>query len=214
MVDGLHVMLELRSGEYIVLDRVATAMWDALVAGGSGRIDELAERFAVEPAEIAADLARFADDCLARGLLATTRPTGTTVRTFDRMSRLPLPFLAWRSLIRAQRALSKGRFHDLYQRAARQAKPQGERLPRAEVERARAAFRRAENFIALKSAPRDCLPRSLGLYTYLLSLGIPATHHIGVERFPFNAHAWVETEDGVWFDDEDYVRTFTVLATL
>lgn len=213
LVDGLYVMLELRSGEYIVLDRVATAMWDILLCDKGAGVDELAARFGVEPSEIAEDLAAFADNCVAGGLLATEPPAPGPAKRTARAPRLPLTLLAWRSLRRAQLALDAGRFHDLYMRLAQRAKPQGT-LTEGELARVRAAFRRAENFIMLKAAPRDCLPRSLGLYSYLNSLGIAADHHIGVERFPFNAHAWVESAEGIWFDDVDYVRAFTALATL
>lgn len=41
---------------------------------------------------------------------------------------------------------------------------------------------------------RDCLPRSLAVYLLLRRGGIPATFHIGVRRYPFGAHAWVEWE--------------------
>lgn len=38
----------------------------------------------------------------------------------------------------------------------------------------------------------DCLPRSTAIYVLLRARGVPATLHIGVKRFPFGAHAWVE----------------------
>ena len=38
----------------------------------------------------------------------------------------------------------------------------------------------------------DCLPRSLAIYVLLRRQGVPATLRIGVKRFPFAAHAWVE----------------------
>ena len=38
----------------------------------------------------------------------------------------------------------------------------------------------------------DCLPRSLTVYLLLRRRGIPAAFHIGVKRYPFGAHAWVE----------------------
>ena len=38
----------------------------------------------------------------------------------------------------------------------------------------------------------DCLPRSLTICVLLRRRGVPATLRIGVKRFPFAAHAWVE----------------------
>ena len=39
---------------------------------------------------------------------------------------------------------------------------------------------------------RDCLPRALTACLLLWRGGVPATLHIGVKRYPFGAHAWVE----------------------
>lgn len=41
---------------------------------------------------------------------------------------------------------------------------------------------------------RDCLPRALTACLLLWRGGVPATLHIGVKRYPFGAHAWVECD--------------------
>ena len=46
----------------------------------------------------------------------------------------------------------------------------------------------------------DCLPRSLTIYLLLRRRNIPATLRIGVKRYPFGAHAWVECEGRVLDD--------------
>lgn len=38
----------------------------------------------------------------------------------------------------------------------------------------------------------DCLPRALTIFILLRSRGVPATLRVGVKRYPFGAHAWVE----------------------
>ena len=38
----------------------------------------------------------------------------------------------------------------------------------------------------------DCLPRALAVFVLLRRRGVPATLRIGVKRYPFGAHAWVE----------------------
>lgn len=38
----------------------------------------------------------------------------------------------------------------------------------------------------------DCLPRALAIFVLLRSRGVPATLRIGVKRYPFGGHAWVE----------------------
>ena len=41
---------------------------------------------------------------------------------------------------------------------------------------------------------RDCLPRALTACLLLWRGGVPATLQIGVKRYPFGAHAWVECD--------------------
>lgn len=50
---------------------------------------------------------------------------------------------------------------------------------------------------------RDCLPRALTIYVLLRRRGVPATLRIGVKRFPFGAHAWVECLGEVLDDSTD-----------
>ncbi len=59
-----------------------------------------------------------------------------------------------------------------------------------------AVFLRAEHGFISRLGPRDCLPRSLALFSFLAGAGFAVTHVIGVQRYPFAAHAWVE-HDGV-----------------
>ena len=49
----------------------------------------------------------------------------------------------------------------------------------------------------------DCLPRAMTVYVLLHRRGVPATLHIGVKRYPFGAHAWVECEGRVLDDSEN-----------
>ena len=49
----------------------------------------------------------------------------------------------------------------------------------------------------------DCLPRSVAIYILLRRRGVPATLRIGVKRFPFGAHAWVECLGEVLDDSID-----------
>ena len=49
----------------------------------------------------------------------------------------------------------------------------------------------------------DCLPRALATYVLLRRRGVPATLRIGVKRYPFGAHAWVECLGEVLDDAAD-----------
>lgn len=66
------------------------------------------------------------------------------------------------------------------------------------VEGVREAVRNATRYYWRRRL--DCLPRSLTVYLLLQRRGVPATLHIGVKRYPFGAHAWVEC-DGDVVDD-------------
>ena len=74
------------------------------------------------------------------------------------------------------------------------------------------AFGRAENFFVVRRAPDDCLVRSLSLYRFLREAGSRAEHVIGVRRFPFQAHAWVECAGEVLMDTR--APYFTPLARM
>ena len=63
-------------------------------------------------------------------------------------------------------------------------------VQRHTVRRALAAVRTATRYY--HRGRLDCLPRALATYLLLQRRGVSARLHIGVKRFPFAAHAWVE----------------------
>jgi hypothetical protein len=78
------------------------------------------------------------------------------------------------------------------------------------------AFLRAEHFVVSRLGPDDCLPRSLALFALLARCGVPARHRIGVRRYPFAAHAWVEDCNGfaLALDRSEQIAEFTPIATI
>jgi hypothetical protein len=82
--------------------------------------------------------------------------------------------------------------------------------PLTEVDRA--AVSRAEYTIALAAAlypgRAACLERSLALYWYLRRRGVGISFQIGVQMYPFLAHAWVELDGRVINDIPEHVRRF------
>jgi hypothetical protein len=62
-----------------------------------------------------------------------------------------------------------------------------------ELESAKAIFLNAERFIISRWGMEDCLPRSLALFVFLRAMGFRVRHCIGIQCFPFAAHAWVES---------------------
>jgi Transglutaminase-like superfamily/Coenzyme PQQ synthesis protein D (PqqD) len=215
VVDGLAVVLDLRSGEYVILDRVATAMWRALLTlPADERVARLAAQLGAPAERLAADLDAFATTCLERGFLTERAPEPPPRSAAPAAKRGALTLRAWWSLFSTTRALATRGFAATYARCARAAKPPAASADGELLRRAERAFSRAENFFVMRAAPKDCLPRSLALYRFLLSVGIPAEHCIGVMRYPFEAHAWVEFENRVLYDSESEVRLYAELARL
>jgi hypothetical protein len=71
---------------------------------------------------------------------------------------------------------------------------------------------RAEYAVAMAAAlypgHAACLERSLMLYWYLRRAGVPAEYRMGVQMYPFLAHAWVEYEGVPINDVPEHVRLF------
>jgi hypothetical protein len=217
-VEGCRVVLDLRRETYRVLDQVGSALWLILTgqAAKAAVFDELAGQYAVDAARLEADLAAFANQCLAEELLeradGSSRPvepppSGLVDSGLGARGAAGI-FGAWRSLLGTRRAISRDGFRVTYERYALLS------VGRARVpfRGALTTFRRAENFFVFRRAPDDCLARSLALYRFLREAGHPAEHVIGVRRFPFQAHAWVECEGAGALDDR--APAFTPLTRL
>jgi hypothetical protein len=215
-IGGARVVLDLRTESYRVLDEVATAMWRVLT-GEEDRdeaLDALAAAYDVDRARLEADLESFARTCVDEGLLA---PAGAA----DEQPAAPASAAAAKprrastraalaSLLATRRALDRDGFRATYERYA--ALPAGDDPKRAAA--ALATFQRAENLFVAGRAPNDCLVRSLGLFRFLRSSGVPAEHVIGVTRFPFQVHAWVELDGTAVLDARSREFDFSPLARL
>ena len=214
-VDGRVVLLDLRDGAYVVLDEVATAMWHVLTALAEPERQraELARRFDAPAERLDTDLAAFATQCRDRGFLGTHPPAAAPAVAPHRAGCGVLELRAWAALLATTRALARRGFADTYRRYACLPRPRPAADPRLAA-RALRAFSRAENLFVIRGAPRDCLPRSLALYRFLLSAGVPAEHCIGVQRFPFEAHAWVECAGRVVHDTPEFTGCYRELARL
>lgn len=213
-VDDRVIILDIRSESYFALDPVASLMWSELTLG-HGRGEEIPG----SPSEIEDDLEEFTRKCLARGLL-TQSPEEPAMHQAPRppgRARCLPALRAWWSLVTTKLALSRKGFCVTYNRALSMARPEeagGDDTAGEPLDRALEAFARAENFFHLKKAPLDCLPRSLALFRFLRSAGLPAHHCIGVRPFPFTAHAWTECCGRVVHDDGMNRNRFTVIARI
>ena len=69
------------------------------------------------------------------------------------------------------------------------------------VRRTVEAVRRATRYYCRRRL--DCLPRAVTIFVLLRRQGVPATLRVGVKRYPFGAHAWVECLGEVLDDSRD-----------
>ncbi|SRR5579871_77489 len=189
-IDGLRIILDFRTESYRVLDDIASALWPILLGESevAASCAALAERYAVDQGRVRSDLVDFARTCLEDGLLQTVPPSAVSAADAPKQVRGPIQLRALLCLILTKWSLGRHGFRATYERYSVLAL--GSDGPT--IESLMAAFTRAENFFVSRRAPGDCLLRSLALYRYLRSANVEAEHVIGVRRFPFNAHAWVE----------------------
>lgn len=213
LVEGRTILLDIPAGDYVVFDRTATAMWEVLrTLPRAHRVDALQQRFNASRARLAADLDAFEQLCRNRAFLSATAHEAAPRAALRCLPRRALTLRAWWALAATTIALRRSGFAAVYRANARL--PQRANAPADEdlLNRAERAFLRAENFFALKAAPKDCLPRSLALYRFLTSIGFAAEHCIGVMRYHFEAHAWVRCGDRLVLDSPEFVARYTVLA--
>ncbi len=214
-VDGRVVILDLRIGEYVTLDAIASEMWNLVLLHSDCHrcVEELAARFSVTKSQCGGDLAAFLVSCRERGMLrvgAIDSPVTKTPLSY----RPPVFLTAWRCLFETRRQLARRGFPAVYDAQRRMTKALAiQQTPNAMVHALR-TFRRAENLFPTDDTGINCLPRSLALHRFLLRVGIDADHCIGVRRFPFGAHAWVESGSSVICDSPSFVDQFMEISRI
>ncbi len=218
-MDGIIVFLDLRTGTYHAMDSVAARMWKSIqkFEERTSIVQSLHHNHPVELERLERDLDAFIEQLLKLGFLEKeTSATPEVKQLSTRRGIRYFPALrAWWYLMATACSLSLRGFAGTYARCSNLSVA---RLP-AEMERdslalALRAFGRAENFFYLRKAPKDCLPRSLALFRFLRAMGFPVEHCIGVKRFPFSAHAWVENDGEVIYDHSGRPGGLTTLARM
>jgi hypothetical protein len=196
-------------------------MWRELLREQTrtARLRNLADQLSADPSRLESDLDALATRCLEAGWLASAGPVsaikGPPAPRGKPVTRL-LALRAWWTLLRVRLSLARRGFARTYDEASQAAMPvvSPERDPQAVLAAAVPAFARAEEFFYLKTAPADCLPRSLALFRFLRAAGLPVEHCIGVQQFPFAAHAWTEYRGRIVHDDPDNQSRYTVIARI
>jgi Transglutaminase-like superfamily/Coenzyme PQQ synthesis protein D (PqqD) len=196
--DDVLILLDLHTAQYFLLDEVAKVMWGLATTGAQREqaIDALTVQFDAPADRIADDFDSFIKQCLTAGFLRPQPPVRREPNPNPiRSARKGLRVRAWYWLATTAIGLAVLGFTRVYRRCEELAvRPLDTRCapPEEFVERAEKAFLAAENLVVFRRAPEDCLPRSLALFGFLRSLGLPAAHIIGVRRFPVMMHAWVQ----------------------
>jgi hypothetical protein len=187
-IQGFRVILDLRTEAYYILDPVANSMWKALVESDDeiAAIKALQQQYSADHARLETDLAAFRQRCLDQRFLLDWPPqTDPASATDARAGGRNLPVLrAWWSMFRTVRSLAKHGLSKTYRELEALPSP-AETQDAGSVRRLVAAFATAENFFFMKSAPNDCLPRSLALSAFCAWPECPPNTASGCAVFPF-----------------------------
>jgi hypothetical protein len=200
-IEGLRFILDIGTEAYIILDDAASTIWSVLIGerDPAAAYSAVSKDFDVDEDHWLAEVDAFGRKCLQQGLLVPVDAAPAPVSEYSAPTTLlsrPAMAGALACLLGTRRALKRNGFRTTYESYAQIALRPGTK-PLASALR---AFTRAENVFVAGRAPGDCLLRSLSLYRFLRSLGCPAEHVIGVRRFPFKAHAWVEYDGAPLLD--------------
>jgi hypothetical protein len=221
-VDGLILVMDLTTSAFYILDEQASRLWHVLqrAQGSVVAAKEAVMRGEASPPKAAAEFDDFVADCEARHFLVSAHPViacGARRAVWPRPSRhrMLLTTRAWWWMLRIDLALRQDGFAAVYRRIGHAADVGPRTVSARDVDSARAAFLRAENFYLRRRAPNDCLARSLALCVFMRRLGVPVTHRIGARRVPgFQCHAWVEYEGIAMVDPPAQAGKYTLLASM
>lgn len=194
-LSGTTILLDARRGSYLALGPEDSRTWHRLLTSAeTGCHDEAVDRLRTQAAQL--------------GLLdAPSFPPPS--RQAPRK-----PTLAWAAwcIVRAGLMLRVRGFLPAYRwaSASRLVAP----TATATLRPALTTFFRAEHAFVSPLGLADCLPRSLALFAFLAASGLSVTHVIGVRRFPFAAHAWVEHDGAKLLQVPNPEEPFTPIAVL
>jgi len=205
--------MDLKIGEYILFDEVASDMWLHLLSAPDFNfcLSAIAHKYGIDPTQCENDLLEFMSSCKERELVTTTEIIEDgSIKVHIKRKSANL-FTAWNCIRSTRKTLQRVEFPALYERYSQFLKPENNPINDSYLASALDAFRKAENFFSVTNDRFDCLPRSLSLFRFLLSIGISCDHCIGIRRFPFGAHAWVEAQNKVVGDDDSHITKFSVI---
>lgn len=203
-IDGVAFVLDAVEGEYFALDEEDSPTWRAVFAGANTRCSaDRVEAIVASARRRNWLLSGPGDDAPGEAVRTRGRPYTWIQRRFPALSALIC-------LSATARSLRRCGFGPTYARAqAYSGDPARAQESDSAMPRALAAFQAAERVMISRLGAEDCLPRSLALYVHLRRSGCDVRHCIGVQRYPFTAHAWVEHRGAPLLADKAYGRTPT-----
>lgn len=220
------VLMDRKGGTYFTLNEVGGRVWELVGAGAtvSGMVDRLLEEYEVSREQLEADVATTVRQLASDGLLARgprpapgslpemqgPKPTRRTVVS-NREFRVPsvlqcgLTILAVKAMLKT---LGFGWTVEWVRRGVKGVPIRGDVV----LETVKAAEYRVAMAGALYPGRAKCLEQSLALYYLLRRSGIAVRFRMGVQPFPFLAHAWLEYLGEPITDVKEHVEWFTPLA--
>jgi|SRR5688572_31758342 len=207
VVSAVHgtrtVLLDPQRGRYYGLDELGSRIWELAAAGHTRAqiVESLLQEYDVERERLDADIARTLDDFEAKelmragGVKRAARPPGlisslATVALID----VTLKLFGFSRAVKLARWLG------------------GRRRPEPKLgELAAAVSRKVAMAGVFYPGRARCLEQSLALYVLLRRRGVGAELRLGVQPYPFNAHAWVELDGAPLNEQVETIGQFVPL---
>lgn len=231
-VEGEAIVIDLHRDRYLAFDGLATSIWAGMAAGRpTGEVAEGVEAMH----GLSTDSAKRATvdhikEWLADGLIDSPESVPVSDLRFKVDPSIPCkgmpaallsgarmtPVVFWRVLVAKRWVASHLPAGLARTLEALQAGAPDAVGPTSETVTALAAVVRvfAATRVAFRQGADDCLPRSIQLARAIHACGIPADVCIGVRKFPFGAHAWVESCGFFVAERPSRVRELFMIARL
>jgi len=202
------ILLDLRAERYLGLDEVGTAVWDLIARSGECGItlpqvvEAIEAEFAAPRALLETELGSLLDR-LRRDRVVQCVKTDET----SRPSRPPSTVrcsLTLLGAVLALRLLGLRRSLGLARRLSHHVRPAQVPTPEFMSQ----VVRRVDVAAAFFPGRALCLEQAFALHLLLRQVGVAARLRIGVQPYPFAAHAWVEYEGEPVGESYDQVGRF------
>jgi hypothetical protein len=217
LIDGEGVLLNQKTGKYLGLNAVGTRIVEMIQQGLRAEqiTDRLTELYKVDKATVHRDIEKFLAqaakyDLLVFGPVAEPQIAGDSPLVTAPVPSKDIP----QQGVRARRGLVIHAYFLLFiidwrlkshsfetvlqwlNDKTNNSKPSRDvEADRSAIQQVRDAMRRATTFYY--RTRRDCLPNALLAYYLMKKRGVAVNFCIGVTKFPFKGHAWVEYEGKV-----------------